>query len=120
MTGKKFDPWIGVDFDGTLAMHKSGEHDPEKLGEPIKPMLDRVRKWLDKGKRVKIFTARADDEKGVNAIKKWLKKHDLPDLEITNVKDAGMTELWDDKARQVKKNTGKRVSETIVDRLLSE
>jgi hypothetical protein len=60
---------------------------------------------------VKIFTARADDEKGVNAIKAWLKKHELPDLEVTNLKDQKMIEFWDDKAVQVRKNTGQRVGE---------
>jgi len=70
-------------------------------------MVRRVRRWVSHGKKVKIFTARADDEKSVNAIKKWLKDNDLPDLEITNLKDQHLTELWDDRAVSVQKNTGK-------------
>ena len=97
--------WIGVDLDGTLAKHttyKGATH----IGEPIPLMAARVRRWVGHGKKVKIFTARADDERAVNAIKKWLKDNELPDLEITNLKDKAMIELWDDRARAVKKNTG--------------
>lgn len=104
------DGWIGVDLDGTLAKYtkyKGATH----IGDPIPAMAARVRRWVGRGKKVKIFTARADDEKSVNAIKKWLKKHDLPDLEVTNLKDKNMIELWDDRAVQVKKNTGERVAE---------
>jgi hypothetical protein len=101
----KDEGWIGVDFDGTLSKHtkwKGSTH----CGEPIPKMVARVRRWVGHGKKVKIFTARADDEKSVNAIKKWLKKNELPDLEITNLKDPHMIEFWDDKAVAVKKNTG--------------
>ena len=118
MTGKKYASWIGVDFDGTLAHHKRGDKGPGAAGEPVKPMLDRVLKWLDKGKTVKIFTARAINKDGIDLVKKWLKKHGLPDLEVTNVKDPGMEKLWDDKAVGVRRNTGKRIGESIVDKLL--
>ena len=104
------DGWIGVDLDGTLAKYtkyKGATH----IGDPIPAMAARVRRWVGRGKKVKIFTARADDEKSVNAIKKWLKQHDLPDLEVTNLKDSKMIELWDDRAVRVKKNTGERVAE---------
>lgn len=97
--------WIGVDLDGTLAKYTDYKG-PTKIGDPIPKMAARVRRWVGHGKKVKIFTARADDEKSVNAIKKWLKDNELPDLEITNLKDQHMTELWDDKAVAVKKNTG--------------
>lgn len=97
--------WIGVDLDGTLAKY-NGYKGATKIGEPIPKMVARIRRWVGHGKKVKIFTARADDEKSVNAIKKWLKDNELPDLEITNLKDHHMTELWDDKAVAVKKNTG--------------
>lgn len=113
-----YEPWIGVDLDGTLAhVDDNRDYESDHIGEPIEPMIDRVRKWCQDGKTVKIFTARADDEKAVTAIKKWLRKHDLPDLDVTNLKDPGMTEFWDDKAVAVEKNTGK-VAESIVDILL--
>jgi hypothetical protein len=66
MTGAKFKPWIGVDLDGTLAKQNDNKsYDPEHIGEPVKPMMDRVKAWVKAGKKVKIFTARADDEVAV-------------------------------------------------------
>lgn len=103
--------WIGVDLDGTLAKY-NGWKGATKIGEPIPKMVSRVRRWVGHGKKVKIFTARADDERSVNAIKKWLKTHELPDLEVTNLKDEHMTKLWDDRAVSVEKNTGE-VKETL-------
>jgi len=118
--GDEDDQWIGVDLDGTLAKY-NGWKGATKIGEPIPEMVRRIRRWVGHGKKVKLFTARADDEKSVNAIKKWLKDNELPDLEVTNLKDQHMTELWDDRAVAVEKNTGKvkesreRIDEMIPD-----
>jgi hypothetical protein len=98
-------PWIGVDLDGTLA-HYDRWRGPEHIGEPVKPMLERVKTWLTEGRVVKIFTARAQSSINIPYIQLWLKQVGLPDLEITNVKDFGMTELWDDRCIQVVKNAG--------------
>ena len=98
--------WIGVDLDGTLAYYESWQG-AEYIGEPIKPMMDRVKKWLLEGKIVKIFTARATVSEQIPFVKKWLWENDLPALEVTNVKDMWMVELWDDRCVQVEKNTGK-------------
>ena len=97
--------WIGVDLDGVLAVI-SGAYDPKVIGEPVKPMLDKVKRWIKDGKKVKILTARATDKKAIPAIRKWLTANGLPNLEITNKKDHDMTALYDDKAIQVKKNKG--------------
>ena len=99
-----------VDFDGTLA-HYTHWKGSTNLGKPIDKMLNRVKKWVDNGEKVKIFTARADDPKAVEAIKKWLKKNGLPELDVTNIKDKFMTEIWDDRAKQVEKNTGELIGE---------
>jgi hypothetical protein len=114
LEGDENEEWIGVDFDGTLAEY-GGWHGATKCGKPIPKMVARVRRWVGHGKKVKIFTARADDEKSVNAIKKWLKDNELPDLEITNIKDQYMVKLWDDKAVGVETNTGE-VKESIFGR----
>jgi hypothetical protein len=100
------DDCIAVDLDGTLAKY-TGWKGATKIGEPIPAMVNRVRRWVGHGKKVKIFTARADDERSVNAIKKWLKANELPDLEITNLKDQHMTCFYDDRAVSVEKNTGR-------------
>jgi len=101
--------WIGVDLDCTLAYYESGYCRQGKVGDPIPKMMERVKKWIKEGKTVKIFTARAASSKNVEPVKKWLKKHGLENLEITNKKDPDMIELWDDKVVQIIPNTGERV-----------
>jgi hypothetical protein len=118
--------WIGVDLDGTLA-HYDGWRGIEHIGPPIEPMVDRVKRWLADGKTVKIFTARVDggevaiaagdpagfavrDVAAVRAhIERWCLEHIGAVLPITNQKDYGMIELWDDRCVQVITNTGRRV-----------
>ena len=102
--------WIGVDLDGTLAQYdewKGIEH----IGEPIQPMMARVNAWVAKGVIVKIFTARAGVPEQIPFIHAWLEKHGLPRLEVTNIKDFAMVELWDDRCIQVVSNTGMLISE---------
>ena len=98
--------WIGVDLDGTLA-----ESEPwqgfEHIGKPVPNMMKRVKIWIELGYRVKIVTARAQNpDEAIPPIKEWIKKHGLPELEITNAKDMDMIELWDDRCVQVIPNTG--------------
>lgn len=107
--------WIGVDLDATLA-HYEGWQGTDHIGEPIMPMVDRVKAWLAAGKTVKIFTARMHGHGmaliggGVADVKtpieQWCLKHLGQVLEITNCKDFGMIELWDDRCVQVEANTG--------------
>jgi len=81
----------------------------DDIGSPIEPMLIRVQKWIAEGRTVKIFTARASSPRQVAAIKEWLASCGLPDLEVTNVKDLHMIELWDDRCVQVTTNLGEPV-----------
>lgn len=105
--------WIGVDLDGTLA-HYTVWQGIEHIGEPIEPMIRRVRNWIQQGKTVKIFTARVslpdptDRQTVVEIIQDWCVRHGLPRLEVTCEKDFGTIEIWDDRAIQVVINTGKR------------
>ncbi len=107
-------PWIGVDLDGTIAKYDQWV-DEYHIGEPVPLMLERVKKMLAKGKKVKIFTARVsvpDKEiraKIIDAIEKWCMAHLGQRLEVTCCKDYGMVELWDDRCIQVEKNTGQVV-----------
>lgn len=99
---------IAVDLDGTLAYYDDWcgiEH----IGEPILLMLNRVKKWISEGKRVKIFTARVGDPETIPYIESWLEKHGIGGLEITNIKGYDIVELWDDRAIQIIPNTGIRV-----------
>lgn len=115
--------WIGVDLDGTLAEYH-GWVSEEHIGKPIPLMVYRVKKWIAEGREVRIFTARVDggkaaillgDENGQNfenvdrirgIIETWCQEHIGTVLPITNVKDYGMVELWDDRCVQVIPNTG--------------
>jgi hypothetical protein len=109
--------WIGVDLDGTLAKYE-GWRGIEHIGEPIGPMVQRVKAWLDSGVEVRIFTARMcghglPDLSGGHfdvrgPIERWCLKHIGQVLPCTNIKDFAMTELWDDRAIQVQINTGCR------------
>jgi hypothetical protein len=101
-------PWIGVDLDGTLA-RDLGSTRSDEIGSPIEPMLVRVQKWIAEGRTVKIFTARASSPRQVAAIKEWLVSCGLPELEVTNVKDRRMIELWDDRCVQVTTNLGEPI-----------
>jgi hypothetical protein len=105
-------PWIGVDLDGTLA-RDLGSKRGDEIGSPIEPMLARVQKWIAEGRTVKIFTARASSPRQVAAIKEWLASCGLPELEVTNVKDHRMIELWDDRCVQVTTNLGEPISTKV-------
>jgi hypothetical protein len=115
---KEFEPWIGVDLDGTLAYYDHWRG-PEHVGEPIPAMLERVIDWVLHGKvvgtklvkKVKIFTARACVPEQIPPIKAWLTQYGLGYLEVTCVKDFGMVELWDDRCIQVIPNTGQTIAE---------
>jgi hypothetical protein len=99
-------PWIGVDLDGTLA-HYTGWKGPDQIGKPVPAMMRRIRRWVAKGIKVKIFTARAYTPSDVPHVLRWLKKHGLDGLEVTCVKDLGMVQLWDDRCVAVEQNTGR-------------
>jgi hypothetical protein len=88
--------WIGVELDGTLAVEES--YSNSSIGTPNLAMLEEVKKWVNAGREVRIFTARACDPAQVRQVKAWLREHGLGDLEVTNIRDFGMAELWDNKA----------------------
>lgn len=108
---------IYVDLDGTLAKY-DGYKGVGKIGKPIPQMVDVVKKHLSQGHKVKIFTARIENEEERPHIEKWLKDAGIPDLEITNIKGNDGTVFYDDRAIQVKKNEGILVDD--VNDLLSE
>lgn len=95
-------------------------------------MVERLKKHLEHGDEVKIFTARVwplgtdeglhpktreevhriiEAKRAKTAIRRWCKEHIGQELPITCVKDYSMLVLYDDRARQVELNTGKVVGE---------
>lgn len=103
--------YIGVDLDGTLAFY-DGWRGATHVGEPIRPMVKRVKQWLKAGVEVRIVTARAshkhDLAEVIAAIDTWCLKHIGQKLAVTCEKTFGLIELWDDRAVQVIPNTGRR------------
>lgn len=113
--------WIGVDLDRTVAKYETnpGGYDPLHIGEPLWPMVARIKGWLAAGYLVKIFTARvsgfdldtAEGKAGlalvVDAIQNWLENEaGLPRLECTCVKDYRCVSIWDDIAVSMIPNSG--------------
>lgn len=122
--------WIGVDLDGTLARFACDwASDYRNIGEPVPAMVERVKGWLAEGHEVRIMTARADRNwrRGKNkeltqlddaafasvikAIEDWCEKYIGAKLPITNCKDYNMEVLYDDRARQVEKDTGRIIGD---------
>ena len=99
--------YISVDLDRTLSFYPKNHDDISTIGEPILPMLNRVKRWLAEGKIVKIFTARASHgQVQIDLFQNWCEKHGLGRLEVTNVKCPNCRAIWDDKAIRIKENTG--------------
>jgi hypothetical protein len=105
--------WIGVDLDGTLAYWTSWEQ--EGIGYPISKTYMRILNWIEKGERVKIFSARANYEDQIHEIRNWLDEYGLPQLEITCVKDYLCKQIWDDRAVSVAFNEGTGTFERVQD-----
>lgn len=99
--------WIGVDLDATLAAYR-GWKGPKHIGRPLPKMVRRIKRWLNDGKQVKIFTARVSGDDGTarRAIKKFCLEVFGQELPITNRKDQYCVSIWDDKAHNMKANTG--------------
>ena len=114
--------YIAIDLDGTLAEYH-GFKGIDHIGEPVIAILEKVKVLVAAGTAVKIFTARVsgdnavENEKARMAIWVWLEKHGLPRLEITNVKDFHMWQLWDDRCKQIIPNSGIFVEDLLLSML---
>jgi FMN phosphatase YigB (HAD superfamily) len=96
--------WIGFDFDGTLATHRSGQ---QELGEPVPNMVALAKQYLAQGYEIRIVTARATHPVWRSEIRDWCFKHLGVMVEVTNQKDWDMLLLYDDRAIAVESNTGR-------------
>lgn len=108
--------WIGFDLDGTTA-HYTKFLGPTHIGEPIWPIIDRIKAFIGEGYEVRIFTARAYAPPGdlrrqmeanaaVAAIQDWLEALGLPRLDVTCTKDYDCITIFDDRAVHVEPNKG--------------
>lgn len=121
--------WYGFDLDGTLAKY-DGWKGIDHIGEPVKPMVELMKRMHDEGKIVKIMTARIaphkledgtvgesyitipDGEGGAarnyahQFINDWCHFNLGFIPEIVYQKDHLMLELYDDRVKQVVPNEG--------------
>ena len=103
----KPEPWVGFDFDGSLATY-DGWKGWQHTGEPIPEVVACARALIERGVKVKIFTARvADCPEAAEPVRAWALQHLLAHVEVTNIKDQGMIELWDDRVIALERNTGR-------------
>ena len=105
-------PLVMVDLDGTLA-EQLKEYQRE-IGKPIMPMVELIRKEIESGAEVKIFTARASDwadELEKLDIERFCVKYFGQVLPITAIKEHEITRIYDDRCIQVEKNTGKLLND---------
>jgi len=108
------DVWYGFDIDGTIADNTAYTSGLGEIGKPIKPMCDLLKRMHDEGRWVKIVTARLSDLPSDPAsqysikehIWRWCDQHLGFRPEITDRKDYKMECLYDDRAKQVVRNTG--------------
>ncbi len=108
---------IALDFDRTLADFDHG--DVLQVGNPILPMIEIVKGWVNKGYEITIFTARVSKYMKDGNIRtpqfitlqhqlilKFLETVGLPPFPITANKDPNFTHFVDDKAVKVIPNKG--------------
>lgn len=100
------------DLDKTLAVYHKWS---DNVGEPIMPMVNRVKSLLADNKSVIIFTARVAVEPGFTdeeiaeqhrIIRAWCKEHIGQELPVTAVKSRHIVQFYDDRAVGVVPNEG--------------
>jgi len=101
---------IAFDLDGTLARY-DGWKSIEHIGEPITMMVNVLKRHIAQGDECIIHTARVSgDAEEANLarhyIAKWLRTHNLPDMEITCIKLKKFRLFYDDRAIAVTTNLG--------------
>lgn len=125
--------WYGFDLDGTLAKY-DGWKGIDHIGEPVKPMVELMKRMHDEGKVVKIVTARVAprrlEDGTVGEQFTWMTREPSSDPdakytatqyildwceevahlgfvpEVVYQKDHLMLELYDDRVKQVVPNEG--------------
>lgn len=106
---------VAVDFDGSIATYYHGQF--PMVGEPIMPMVNRVKKMLREGKEVVIFSARFSEkdpdelEEQIELVQNWCLEHLGQKLPCTAVKTYDIVEFYDDRAKQLIPNKGILVEE---------
>lgn len=107
--------YILVDLDHTMAQYTTWEEQKSVIGRPVPAMVARVSAWLQAGKDVRVFTARASgtnprQAQDTEEIRAWTEEVFGVPLEVTNQKCFRCVAIWDDLAVTVEANTGWRLT----------
>lgn len=69
---------VVFDFDGVINSYKSGWKGPTNIpDDPVEGIKEEIKRIRDAGYRVIVVSARCFQEGGIEAIKAYLKKHDI-------------------------------------------
>jgi len=129
--GTDSEGWIGVDWDGTLFKYTKWKG-PDDITTPAgekdpKSVYSMVKSAVKAGKDIRIVTARVagggeDAAKARKAIENTCKEHFGKKLPVTYEKDKDILEIWDDRAVQVEKNTGRQLVDkpTELDKMVNK
>ena len=117
--------WVAFDFDGTLAEFH-GWGGPITQACPIAPAVALAKQHLDYGDHVVIFTARVvpvipfsvenqrQNAEDVLQIQQWCLHHLGQALFVTAQKDYRISIYYDDRAVQMKLNTGEILGDNTI------
>lgn len=81
---------IAIDFDGVIHKYSNGWQFGKLYDGPIEGAIHSIRKILEMGYNIIIFSTRADNPKMIEDMYQWLEKHGLENkrdfIKITNIK----------------------------------
>lgn len=110
-------PYFWVDLNGTLCHHEKGalvfdEAGNFLIGKPINKMVRRVRRWLSEGMEVRIMSGSVGlgGDKAASAqkaIREWCREHFGRELKVTATITPRCIGIFNDKAHEVIRNTGR-------------
>ena len=68
---------ICLDFDGVLHSYTSGWQGADTITDPpVDGAIEAIYKYLEAGFTIAIFSARSNQDGGINAMRVWLREHD--------------------------------------------
>lgn len=83
----RFKKTVAVDFDGVLHAYTTKWTYAHEIHDgPVADALEAVVAYLRADYDVVVFSARAQDPAGKDAIEDWLIEHDFPDLRVVHEK----------------------------------
>lgn len=104
---------IAIDFDGTIYSYKSGWLGADKLPDPpVEGAKSALKELKNRGYRIVVFSHRATDSAGKEAIKKWLDEQSIKVNEVTDIKPSAEVYI-DDRGLKFEGDWSKTLNEAI-------